>query len=71
MEATTPAAAKVGGNPKGICLKASMSSSKRRGDESARLADGILELEDVDGVEEESQPARLRSLSMWANVLVP
>ena len=68
MEATTPAAAKVGEATKGNCLKASMSSSKRQGEESTRLLDRILKLENVDGAEQEfqasisqiRQPVRLR-----------
>ena len=53
MEATTPAAAKVGEATNGNCLKASMSSSKRQGEESSiRLTDRILKFEGVDGVKD-------------------
>ena len=51
MEASRTAAAKVGEAPNGICLKISMSSSKRRGDERAKLPGRILKLKDVDGAE--------------------
>ena len=47
-EAARPAAAKVGGATDRFCLMASMSSNKRRGEESIRLTDRILKLEDVD-----------------------